>query len=160
MTSSSFREILRYLFSDFGYAPDSVLFFLEKSVSSTGKFRISRREALCKKVVLKNIAKFTGKHLWLSLFFNKVSSLRSVTLLKKKLQHMLFPVRFAKFLRTLFFIEHLWWWVLKTIISSSSGINSQVSTFSNIRKGFTTVYRGNWIMKTHVFCISKDTFCK
>ena len=39
--------------------------------------------------VLKNLAKFTGKHLT---FFNKVSGLR----------HSCFPVNFAKFLRTPF----------------------------------------------------------
>ena len=39
-----------------------------------------------KKAVLKNFAKFTGKHLYQSLFFNKVAGLR-----------------------TPFFIERLWW---------------------------------------------------
>ena len=34
--------------------------------------RSSRAEVFCKKGVLKNIAKFTGKHLCQSLFFNKV----------------------------------------------------------------------------------------
>ena len=37
---------------------------------------------LYKKGVLKDFAKFTGKHLWQSLFFNKVAALRPVTLLK------------------------------------------------------------------------------
>ena len=31
------------------------------------------------------------------------------TLLKKRLWHRCFPVNFAKFLRTAFFAEHLWW---------------------------------------------------
>ena len=35
----------------------------------------SRPEVLCKKGVLRNFAKFTGKHLCQSLFFNKVASL-------------------------------------------------------------------------------------
>ena len=35
--------------------------------------RSSRPEALCKKSVLKNLAKFIGKHLCQSLFFNKVA---------------------------------------------------------------------------------------
>ena len=35
------------------------------------KVRSSRPEALCKKVVLKNFWKFTGKHLWQSLFLIK-----------------------------------------------------------------------------------------
>ena len=34
------------------------------------------------------------------------------TLLKKRLWHMCFPVNFAKFLTTSFFIKHLWWLLL------------------------------------------------
>ena len=34
------------------------------------------------------------------------------TLLKKKLWHRCFPVNLAKFLRTPFFTEHLWWLLL------------------------------------------------
>ena len=54
--------------------------------------------------ILRNFAKFTGKHLPWSLFFNKVAGLR--------FQHRCFPVSFAKFLRTTFFTEHLWWRLL------------------------------------------------
>ena len=64
--------------------------------------RNSRPEVFCKKVVLRNFAKFTGKHLCQSLFFNKVAGLKSPTLLKKRLWHRCFPVNFAKFLRTPF----------------------------------------------------------
>ena len=38
-------------------------------------FRSSRPEVFCKKGALKNFAKFTGKHLCQSLFFNKVAGL-------------------------------------------------------------------------------------
>ena len=34
-------------------------------------------------------------------------------LMKKKLWHRCFPVNFVKFLRTPFFIEHLWWLLLQ-----------------------------------------------
>ena len=57
-----------------------------------------------KKSVLRNFAKFTRKHLCHSLFFNKV---RPAPLLKKRLWHRCFLVNFAKFLRILFFTEHL-----------------------------------------------------
>ena len=57
-------------------------------------YRSSRTEVFCKKVVLKNFAKFTRKHLCQSLFFNKVAGLRPATLLKKKLWHYCFPVNF------------------------------------------------------------------
>ena len=45
--------------------------------------RSSRPEVFCKKGVLKNFAKFTGKHLCQSLLFNKVAGLKAATLLKK-----------------------------------------------------------------------------
>ena len=59
------------------------------------------QECSVKKVF--NFAKFTGKNLCQSLFFNKV---------KKRLAHRRFPVNFVKFLRTPFFTEHLWWLLL------------------------------------------------
>ena len=59
-------------------------------------------EVLCEKCVLKNSAKFTGKHLRQSLFFNNVAGLRPATLLIKRLWHSCFPVKFAKLLRTPF----------------------------------------------------------
>ena len=59
-------------------------------------------EVFYKKGVLKNFAKFTGKHLCQSLFFNKVAGIRTATLLKKRLWHKYFPVNFAKFLRAPF----------------------------------------------------------
>ena len=57
-------------------------------------FRSSRRKVFCKIGVLRNFAKFTGKHLCQSLFFNKVS--RPVTLLKKRLWHRCFPKKFVR----------------------------------------------------------------
>ena len=45
--------------------------------------RNSRHEVFCKKGALGNFAKFTGKHLRQSLFFNKVAGLRPATLLKR-----------------------------------------------------------------------------
>ena len=61
-----------------------------------------------KKLILKNFAKFTGKHLFQGLFSYRMEGLRSVTLLKKRLCHSCFPANFAKFLRTRFFKEYLW----------------------------------------------------
>ena len=71
-------------------------------------YRSSRPEVFCKKVVLKNFAKFTRKHLFQSLFFNKVAGLRTATLLKKRPWN----VNFEKFLRRPIFIEHFWWLLL------------------------------------------------
>ena len=47
--------------------------------------RSSHQGCSIKKGVLKNFAKFTGKQLCQSLFFNKVAVVRPETLLKKKL---------------------------------------------------------------------------
>ena len=68
--------------------------------------RSSRPEVFCKKGVLRNSTKFTGKHCQ-GLFFNKVAGLRPTTSLKKSLWHRCFPVKFTKFLRAPFFTEHL-----------------------------------------------------
>ena len=54
--------------------------------------RSNYAKVFSEKGVLKNFAKFTGKHLCWSLFFNKVPSLRSATLLKKRLQHRCLPL--------------------------------------------------------------------
>ena len=59
-------------------------------------------EVLCKKDVLRNFGKFTGKHLCLRLFFNKVAGRRPATLFKKSLWDRCLPVNFPKFLRTPF----------------------------------------------------------
>ena len=60
------------------------------------------RRCSVKKGVLGNFAKFTGKHLCQSLFFNKVAGLTPAALLKKRLWHRCFPVNLAKFLRARF----------------------------------------------------------
>ena len=63
-------------------------------------FRSSHQRCSMKKGVLRNLAKFTGKHLCRCLFFNKGAGLRPATLLKRRLWYRCFPVNFAKFLRT------------------------------------------------------------
>ena len=77
--------------------------------------RSSRPEVFCTKDILKNFAKFTGKHQCQSLFFNKVADLRLAILLEKRRRYRYFPVDFAKFLRTPFSTEHLQWLLLKII---------------------------------------------
>ena len=61
--------------------------------------RSSCPEVFCKKGVLKNLTKFTGKHLCQSLFLIK---LQACGLWRK-----CFPATFVKFLRTLFYTKHL-----------------------------------------------------
>ena len=59
-------------------------------------------EVFCKKGVLKNFAKFTEKHLCQSLFFNKNAG-ATCNFIKKETLTQMFPVNFAKFLRTPFY---------------------------------------------------------
>ena len=74
-------------------------------------------EVFCKTGVLRNFAKFRGKHLCQSLFFKTVASLRPAALLKMRLWHRCFPVNLAKFLRTAFLAEHLRWLPLKRAVT-------------------------------------------
>ena len=94
-------------------------FYFSSRYSGCGKqFRVftcrsSHRRCSGKMGALRNFAKVTGKHLSQSLFFNKVAGVRSANLLKMSLWHRYFPVNFAKFLRTLFLTDHLWWPLLQ-----------------------------------------------
>ena len=99
--------------------------------------RSSRPDVFCKKDVLRDFTKSTGKHLCQSLFFNKVAGLRPATLLKKRLWYRCFLVNFVKFLRTLFFSEHLRWlllWWLQRWFSKfvSEVINSKLFTYFHL----------------------------
>ena len=79
--------------------------------NSQSKHRSSRPEMFCKKGVLRSFAKFAGKHLCQSLFFDKVTGLRS------------------------FFIEHLWWLIPKaiaTLFSVGKASQNRVSCFSRL----------------------------
>ena len=80
----------------------------------------SRPEVFCKKGILRNFAKFTGKHLCRTLFFNIVAGLRPATLLKVRLWHRCFPMNFAIFLRIPFLTEHLRWLLLEQYMESLS----------------------------------------
>ena len=100
--------------NSFTHPPSCILLSLSQNTS-----RSSRPEVFCKKDVLRNFAKFTGKHLCQSLFFNKVAGLRPATLLKKRLWHRSFHANFAKFLRTPILTQHLLWLLLYITITSS-----------------------------------------
>ena len=82
------------------YFQHHILCLYHVSISS---FRSSHRRSSVRKGVLRNFAKFTGKHLRQSLCFNKVAGLRKRWLLqKKRLWQRCFPVNFVKFVRTPF----------------------------------------------------------
>ena len=64
-------------------------------------YRSSHQSRSEGKSVLRNFAKFTEKHLCLSLYFNKVAGL-ACNFIKIETLAQVFPVNFAKFLRTPF----------------------------------------------------------
>ena len=75
------------------------------------KFRSSHWRCFAKKGVPKSFVNFTGKHRWWSQSFCEKGP---ATLLKKRLWHKCFVI----FLRTPFFIEHLWWLLLQFLFLS------------------------------------------
>ena len=77
--------------------------------SSPEVFCKSSSKVFCKKDVLKNFAKFTGNTCARASFLIKLQA----SLLKKRLWHLCFSVKFAKYLRTHFVIEQLRWLRLK-----------------------------------------------
>ena len=120
-TLTLFVEIMTELWSPdklwFGSIVISVCFAMRFCVA-VPPFRSSHRRCSVRKGVLTNFAKFTGKHLCQSLFFNKLAAVRPATLLKKRLWHRGFPVNFVKFLRTYFLKEHLRWLLLFVLFIS------------------------------------------
>ena len=88
-------------------------FLLEKTLKCFNiQFRSSHLEVLCKKGVLRNFPKFTGKHLCQSVFFLMWFEAEAYNFILKKLWHRC-SENFAKFLRTPFLTEHLQWLLLK-----------------------------------------------
>ena len=104
----------------------------------TFPFRSSCPEVFYKKGVLRNFAKFIGKHLCQSLFFNKVAGLKPATLLKKRLWYMCFPVRFTKFLRTPFLQNTFWRLLLVVFIQILGRSKIFVNESVNRQSGLVT----------------------
>ena len=89
--------------------------------------RSSRPEVFCKNGVFGNCAKFTGKHLCQSLFFNKVAGLKPRTLLKNRLWYRCFPVNFAKFLGSVTGLLVSFLGMLTTLFSFCKSVAVQVT---------------------------------
>ena len=68
-----------------------------------------RRRYFVRKGVLRNFAKFAGKHLCQSLFFIKKETLTQV-----------FSCEFCEVSKNTCFIEHLWWLLLKVLVYSEN----------------------------------------
>ena len=92
--------------------------------------RSSHPEAFCKKVVLRNFAKFTRKHLFQSLFFNNVAGLRPLA--------QVFSCEFCEIPINTFSAEHL------RTTTSGNGLHSKLSL--NLPDDFRTAFcRHLWI---------------
>ena len=91
-----------------------ILFLKTNIIDSVSIFRSSRAEVFCKKGVVRNSAKLTGKQLRQSLFFNKVAGLRPATSLKKTLTQV-FSCEFCKIYKNTIFKEHIRWLLLNTL---------------------------------------------
>ena len=76
-----------------------------KNLSIPNCMNLSKPTALNERCT-KNFAKFTGKYLYRSLFYNKVASLQCTTLLEKRSDTGVFLWILKRFKNT-FFIEHL-----------------------------------------------------
>ena len=81
---------------------------IQKRKNNDTECRSSHRRCSIEKSVLKNFAKITGKQLCQSLFFNKVTGLRTAILFKKRLWKRYFPVHFSKFSKTPFLQNTSW----------------------------------------------------
>ena len=85
-------------------------------------FRSSHNRCSIKIGVLKNFAKFTGKH---------CARVSFVTLLKKRPWHRCFSWKFCKIFKSTFFIEHIW-----TTASEYYGIKNDNSVNSHLFQYF------------------------
>ena len=68
-------------------------------------YRSSRPEVFCKRGVLKNFAKFTGKQLCQSLFFNKVAG-GACNFIKKESLAQVFSCEFCEISKNTFFLQN------------------------------------------------------
>ena len=121
--------------------------------------------------VLKNFEIFSGKHLCWSAFFNKVTDLKYVTLLKKRFQHRFFPVNIAKFLRAAFYLKHLWWLVLKitSVMKWIKPLNASVALIKKPVNWFTSscpktctsypIWKVTKLCFSGAYCVFENSVC-
>ena len=97
-------------------------------------------ESQRKTLRLSFVRKFHRKKSVLVSLFNKVAGLKICNIIKKRLQHRCFPVKFCTFLRTPFFTEYLRWLLLERVIKKN---NEEVSLFGMVRVGMERYLSGN-----------------
>ena len=78
----------------------------KKNQSISKSLRSSHWRCSVRKGVLRNVVKFTEKHLWQSLFFNKFAGL--CNFIKKETLPQVFFCEFCDISKNTFYTEHLW----------------------------------------------------
>ena len=93
-------------------APPKVLITTDHDLSRTyiRRSRRSHRRCSVRKGVLRNFAKFSGKHLCQSLFIS--CRPQAWNFMKKGTLAQLFSCEFCKTSKNILFIEHFWWLLL------------------------------------------------
>ena len=104
--------------------------------------RSSRPEVFCKRGVLRNFTKFTGKHLCQSLFFNKVAGLRPATLLKKTLAQV-FSCEYCEIYKNTF--------LQRTTLMAASDAAGNLNVYSMFQR-FSSKYNSGWVCFKHIIC--------
>ena len=94
----------------------SLTIFAKHSISDSEKNQSP--DVFFKKGVLKNFAKFTGKHQCQSLFFDKLQGLGLQLYFKKKTLDQVFSCECSKISNNTFLIEHRWWLLLPEYASA------------------------------------------
>ena len=107
-----------------------------------GLFRSNHRRCSVKNAVLKKFGNFKGKHLSWSIFLIKLQAW-VCNFIKKRLQHLHFPVKFAKFLRTSI-LKNIWERLLlfvlpQNTIAKGSGVFALDKTLAEGKVFFLTI---------------------
>ena len=102
-------------------------------------YRSSRSDVFCKKSVLRNFVRFTGKHLCQSRFFNKVAGLRPGTLLKKETLVQVLSWEFCEISKNTFFHRTPPAAASETLLIHESLTRNNRSTCSKVLCGMTAL---------------------
>ena len=105
----------------------------------------SRPGVFCKKGVLRNLTKFTGKHQC------QTCGLSPATSLKRRHWHRCFPMNFIKLLRTPFLKEHLRWLLLKVCLETWTLQDRSSHRTCSVREGVCRNFAGKHLCQSPFF---------
>ena len=114
--------------------PESIYVLSATLIETKMLYVIKIRILVYEKRIFKKTLVRTAEDFSSGCFCFWISKAPPATLLEQRLLHRCFPVNFAKFLRTPFFTEHLWWLLLGFI--SWNTFNNQIcikSTYQELK---------------------------